>query len=90
MSATALSTDTYLVFEGDDRLNASVCSGDSVHEIIAQFDSPRVWRITLDEFSRDVTEQFVPEPEADEWANTSYDRAASAADRFNDMRREAV
>lgn len=27
--------------------------------------------------------------EPDEWANTSYDRAASAADRFNDMRREA-
>lgn len=87
---TALSTDTYLVFEGDDRLNASVCSGDMVHEIVSQFDSPRVWRITLDEFSRDVTEQFVPEPEADEWAGTSHDRAASAADRLYAQRREGV
>jgi hypothetical protein len=89
MTALALSTDTYLVFEGADKLNASVCTGDMVHEIISQFDSPRVWRVTLDEFSRDVTDQFVDEPE-DEWAGTSYDRAASAADRSYRERMEGI
>ena len=39
------------------------------------------------ELGRDVSHEFVPD-DADEWAGTSYDRAASAADAINDIRRD--
>lgn len=57
--------DTFLIFEVEDRLNASVCHGEvEAREIVGNFGhraSIRVHRITMDELVRDVTADFVDE-----------------------------
>lgn len=67
MSAPA---DTFLIFDAEDQLNASVCKGEAeVREIIDQFGCTaglQVLRITMGEFVRDVTADFIAEDEADD------------------------
>lgn len=85
--------DAFLVFETDDRLNASLCMGEEqTRETVAIFKDQRtvrVHRVTLDELVRNVTDDFVREP-VDELAGTAWDRAASAADTAHQMAREAA
>jgi hypothetical protein len=61
--------DTFIVFDIEDRFNASVCLGEAeAREIIDQFGagpSIRVHRITLGEMARDVTADFLGEDAAD-------------------------
>jgi hypothetical protein len=85
--------DQYLVFDPEDRLfNSCLCHGEEeAREVVAQFGSTtclRVRRITEGDLARDVTADFIDDEQPDEWAGTSYDRAASAADLINDIRRD--
>lgn len=61
MNAKAL--DQFLVFDMEDRFNASYCNGEvEVREIIDQFDCPehlQVLRITMDYPVCDVTSDFI-------------------------------
>lgn len=67
MNAKAL--EQYLVFDPEDRFHASFCNGEEeTREIIAQFDCPeglQVWRITIGEISRDVTDEFISSEDED-------------------------
>jgi hypothetical protein len=60
--------DTYLVFDAEDPLNASLCRGEAeTREIIDQFDCTaglQVLRVTLGELTRDVTADFLPDDDA--------------------------
>lgn len=81
----------YLVFDGDDWLNASLCLGhDNAVEIVRMFDAPRVWRVTLDEFCRDVSDEFITPAETDELAGSAWDHAASAGERERNLRIEGA
>lgn len=60
---------------------------DSIYKASLRGEKCSVLRVGLDELGRDVSFEFEPES-TDEWAGTSYDRAASAADAINDIRRD--
>ncbi|MDR7035236.1 hypothetical protein [Mesorhizobium sp. BE184] len=85
--------DTFLIFDVEDRLNASVCIGEAqAREIVGNFGSGasiRVHRVTMDEMVRDVTEDFVS-VEADKLAGTAWDRACAAGDRAYQIGREVA
>lgn len=57
--------DTYLVFDAEDPLNASLCRGEeATREIIDQFGCTaglQVLRVTMGELVRDVTADFLPD-----------------------------
>ena len=59
--------DTFLIFDAEDPLNASVCKGEAeTREIIDQFGCTaglQILRITLGYESRDVTDDFLPPDE---------------------------
>ncbi len=59
--------DTFLVFEMDDRYHASVCFGaEDARELVSYSKNPasvRVHRVTEGDIVRDVTADFVSEPE---------------------------
>lgn len=61
--------DTFLVFDAEDPLHASLCRGEAeVREIIDQFGCTaglQVLRITMGELVRDVTADFLTEDEPD-------------------------
>ncbi|MFC5385148.1 hypothetical protein ACFPLB_04110 [Aquamicrobium segne] len=61
--------DQFLVFDMEDRFNASVCYGeDETREIVRQFDCPeslQVLRVTMGHPTRDVTSDFITEDEPD-------------------------
>jgi len=85
--------DTFLIFDAEDPLNASVCKGEAeTREIIGHFACPtglQVLRITMGEMVRDVTADFIPDedeaPEYPEW-----EREASRGDRLYQERMEGV
>jgi hypothetical protein len=58
--------DTYAIFSPEDRWHGSICHGEEeAREIVAGIKDTRgyqVWRITLDEMSRDVSDMFLSEP----------------------------
>lgn len=71
MTASRHPTEQFLVFDPEDRLHSSLCFGEAeTREVIDQFGSIaglRVWRVTPDEMSRDVTDQFIgDEDDADD------------------------
>jgi len=55
--------DTFLIFDAEDPLNASVCKGEAeTREIIDQFGCTaglQILRITMGEVTRDVTADFI-------------------------------
>jgi hypothetical protein len=77
--------DTYLVFDTTDRFHSgAICQGESeVREVLAGLKNTtgyRVLRITEGELCRDLSDEFLSEPEtADEFPE--YERAAAASDR---------
>ncbi|CAM5419886.1 hypothetical protein ATER59S_02377 [Aquamicrobium terrae] len=86
--------DTFLVFDAEDPLHASLCRGEAeVREIIDQFGCTaglQVLRITMGELVRDVTADFIGEDEATDSASSAWDRSASRADRLYQERMEGV
>lgn len=81
--------DTFLVFDAEDPLHASLCRGEAeVREIIDQFGCTaglQVLRITMGELVRDVTADFIAEDEAD----TAFGGDYCHADNFSQLLREA-
>ncbi|MDR7032398.1 hypothetical protein [Mesorhizobium sp. BE184] len=66
-ASSQFSPDQFLVFDPEDRLHSSLCFGEAeTREVIDQFGSVaglKVWRVTPDEMSRDVTDDFIECPD---------------------------
>ncbi len=83
--------DTYLVFDPEDRFHASVCYGlDEAIDVVSMFGVQppklKVWRITPEHPVRDVTVDFIADPEPVEDLIADHDW--SAADRSFQERME--
>lgn len=85
--------DTFLVYDPEDRFHASICYGkDEAIDVVSMFGVQppklRIWRITPEHMSVDVTLDFVPDDEPVE--DLIADREWSAADRRHQERMEGV
>lgn len=71
-----MDADKFLVFSDKDRLHSSLCFGEEeTREIVSCFTGHvRVWRVTPDELTRDVTDEFLPPEPVSVYAGFDPDR----------------
>lgn len=81
MLSNSHSIDQFIVFDPEDPLNASYCrTQKDARDAASSFENPvRVYRVTLGELARDVTDEFMTDDEAE-------DDRAYADRRFSDAR----